>query len=336
MQFKKLCKINLITGSLGAGKTTLIRNLIEQKPENETWQVIVNEFGAIGIDQAILSTHSQIEVSQLVGGCICCTNQAELTDTLSKLTQNSDIDRIIIEPTGIGEPDALIDIIHGLPSAERFDIQTIISMFDLSDIDTARFESFSYLKNLLNAADLIVFNKRDLVDDKQVQALQNYCQALYPPKEEILFTENGQIPIQQLNLNAQRPFKLHKHSTHAHESCALTLPIEATPIKGLIERKAQSSNDFITIGWLFDEAVRFDWKKVKTLIETAQQNEAKLVRAKGLFRLGKSSMLFQMVHNKLTRDYISYRRDSRFEIILQQPFELDITKLEQQLQAAIL
>ena len=72
---RKKTAVNLITGSLGAGKTTLLRNFIEQKPKNEKWAVLVNEFGATGIDGPILSSQNSISVSQIPGGCICCTAQ---------------------------------------------------------------------------------------------------------------------------------------------------------------------------------------------------------------------------------------------------------------------
>ncbi len=68
-----LTKVNLITGFLGSGKTTTIRHLLTQKPEDEVWAVLVNEFGEIGIDGALLSDSGAV-LKEIPGGCMCCVN----------------------------------------------------------------------------------------------------------------------------------------------------------------------------------------------------------------------------------------------------------------------
>lgn len=99
--FTKIVKkpaVNLITGSLGAGKTTLLKNFIKNKPPHETWAVLVNEFGAIGIDGSILetqntssnnlsNTHNSIHIKEIPGGCICCTAQNELKTAIEQIIE---------------------------------------------------------------------------------------------------------------------------------------------------------------------------------------------------------------------------------------------------------
>ena len=77
-------QVHLFSGFLGTGKTTAIRSLIEQKPESEQWLIIVNEFGEIGIDGAVLSDNG-IPVAEISGGCLCCTAGAQMGDTVKKM-----------------------------------------------------------------------------------------------------------------------------------------------------------------------------------------------------------------------------------------------------------
>ena len=93
--------VNLVTGALGAGKTSLIRHLLQHKPRDQKWALLVNEFGAIGIDDAIMSENASIDIISLPGGCICCSAQAELKQTLKTIACQQP-DRLIIEPNGLG------------------------------------------------------------------------------------------------------------------------------------------------------------------------------------------------------------------------------------------
>ncbi|MEC8081254.1 MAG: GTP-binding protein, partial [Pseudomonadota bacterium] len=91
---------NIITGFLGVGKTTTINGLLANKPEGESWAVLVNEFGQVGIDQEMMPNEEGLHIKELAGGCICCTMGASLTPTLKSLIEHAKPDRLIIEPTG--------------------------------------------------------------------------------------------------------------------------------------------------------------------------------------------------------------------------------------------
>lgn len=77
--------VNLVTGFLGVGKTTATRALLRHKPPGETWAVLVNEFGQVGIDQAAFDAGAGIHIQALPGGCLCCTLGAPMTQTLVAL-----------------------------------------------------------------------------------------------------------------------------------------------------------------------------------------------------------------------------------------------------------
>ena len=86
-------KTHIISGFLGAGKTTLLQRLLAQKPEGETWAVLMNEFGQIGVDQQLLPQSEGYQVKELLGGCLCCTSQLPMQIALSRLIQESKPDR---------------------------------------------------------------------------------------------------------------------------------------------------------------------------------------------------------------------------------------------------
>ena len=94
---------NIITGFLGAGKSTAILNLLEQKPDNERWAVLVNEFGEVGIDGGMLAGNSDsgVYIREVPGGCMCCAAGLPMQMAMNMLLARAKPTRLIIEPTGL-------------------------------------------------------------------------------------------------------------------------------------------------------------------------------------------------------------------------------------------
>ncbi|WP_127471351.1 CobW family GTP-binding protein [Thiomicrorhabdus aquaedulcis] len=347
--------VNLITGSLGAGKTTLLRHLIAHKPAHEHWVILVNEFGLVGIDGAILSEHPSdtLRVKQIPGGCICCSALGELKETLQNLVNEQKPDRILIEPTGLGEPDSLVDVLKSPALAHYFDVQTVFAVFDATQVTSDDFALYTILQNLANMADVIIFNKQDLTINQpqgspqrlQFEKLHDYASQLYPPKAHIIYTQQAQIDANLIHLSSlnktthlmRNTWPVHsvlsEHMTRPGQSLDNALPYCPQTLNHLIERRYRQDINLITIGWLFDDKACFDWKKIHTLFESLNsferllnspglvQNQGltpmpRLQRAKGVFKVGKPSMLFQWVNQHTTRELIAYRRDSRLELLI--------------------
>lgn len=352
--------INLITGSLGAGKTTLLANMLDAKPDNENWAILVNEFGAIGIDGAILSNqHESIEVAEIPGGCICCTALGEFKDAIQELMQNHQLDRILIEPTGIGEPDSMVELLHTPYFQKHFDIQTVFAVLDTSATSIDLFEKLIIMQNLVDVADVVVLNKQDLANQQQITELNDYVESLYPPKAAIINTSKSKVNADLLNYksshNVPQPASALTQSNHSlhqlerdhkfkqiqpiAQDPILESLTEASKLPGLIERKTQSQLDTISIGWIFSNEVEFEWSQVFQLFKSLEKitaNSQGPIRAKGLFKVGEPRMLFQWVQGKpATRDYNAYKRDSRLEILLPSEFKFDLKKFESQLAACI-
>lgn len=100
-----MTKTNLITGFLGSGKTTSILHLLANKDPAEKWAVLVNEFGEVGIDGALLADSGAM-IKEIPGGCMCCVNGLPMQVGLNTLLRQGKPDRLLIEPTGLGHPEA--------------------------------------------------------------------------------------------------------------------------------------------------------------------------------------------------------------------------------------
>ncbi|MDQ3003391.1 MAG: GTP-binding protein, partial [Fibrobacterota bacterium] len=198
-------RINLITGFLGSGKTTCIANLLSQKPANEKWAVIVNEFGRIGIDGAMLATGaSDIIVKEVAGACLCCTANYPLQTTLTGLLSQECPDRILIEPTGLGHPEGILRTLHGQRLKEHMDVRAILCLVDPGQFSTANLRGNTTLIDQIQIADCVAINKTDLASAEQIRVVMSHCLAVRPFKSWIVRTTEGRMPVSCLDLPAPR------------------------------------------------------------------------------------------------------------------------------------
>ena len=121
---------HIISGFLGAGKTTLLKHLLSQKPENEVWAVLMNEFGQIGVDQQMLPQTQGYEVKELLGGCLCCSSQLPMQIALSRLLSETKPNRLFIEPTGLGHPAQLLEQLTEPHWQQSIAIRALVTVVD--------------------------------------------------------------------------------------------------------------------------------------------------------------------------------------------------------------
>ncbi len=122
---------HVIAGPLGAGKTTLIKQLIQQRPTHQRWAILVNEFGQVGLDAALLSTADDgIAIGEVAGGCLCCVNGAPFQIGLARLLRKARPDRIFIEPSGLGHPLALLQQLHQAPWLGVLAVQPLLMVLN--------------------------------------------------------------------------------------------------------------------------------------------------------------------------------------------------------------
>jgi G3E family GTPase len=154
--------VTLITGSLGSGKTTLLRHLLDVLPPKIA--IMMNEFGEIAIDSQIIEGKN-VRIAELEGGCVCCSLLGEFEAAVAEVIDTVHPDRIIVETTGVAEPDALMfDIQENVPLVRLDGVVTI------ADADAmVRYPSLGQTgRAQLEAADIILLNKVDQVSAEQV------------------------------------------------------------------------------------------------------------------------------------------------------------------------
>lgn len=171
--------VTIITGFLGAGKTTLINNLIKKYPEKK-FAIIENEFGEIGLDGSfIIGTDENI--FELSNGCICCSLNNDFYDLINKLLTGSyDFNHLLIETTGIADPTSIVNaFLSDYDIIGRFTIDAVICLADAVNIEDL-IDSEPEARKQLTIADIILLNKVDSVRlgySKELQKkIQNFNQ----------------------------------------------------------------------------------------------------------------------------------------------------------------
>jgi G3E family GTPase len=164
--------ITLITGPLGSGKTTLLRHILATVPKKIA--ILMNEFGEMAIDRKIIEGRN-IRIAELDGGCVCCSLLGEFEAAVNEVIDKVDPEMIVVETTGVAEPDALVfDIQESLPRV-RLDGVVMVA-----DADTQiRFPQVGHtLRMQIEAADAILLNKVDLVSPGELGQAREKLHAL--------------------------------------------------------------------------------------------------------------------------------------------------------------
>ena len=164
--------VTLITGPLGSGKTTLLRYLLDMVPQKIA--ILMNEFGEIAIDSQIVEGKN-IRIAELEGGCVCCSLLGEFEAAVTEVIDTVHPDLIIVETTGVAEPDAVVfDIQENLPQVRLDGVVTV------ADADAmVRYPRLGQTgRAQIEAADIIVLNKVDLVPAEQVAEVTAWLRRL--------------------------------------------------------------------------------------------------------------------------------------------------------------
>ena len=215
---KNMTRIDIFSGFLGAGKTTLIRKLIQEAYKGEKLVLIENEFGDIAIDGGFLQD-AGVEITEMNSGCICCTLVGDFTKALKKVIADFAPDRILIEPSGVGK---LSDV---AAAVERVDDAKIGSKVTVVDAGKAKMYARNFgefFNDQVSSADLIVMSRTDTVGEKKIIEATELLKSMNP--EAGLITtpwaelDGAQIlsAMQENGLRAEMEALKHEHEHHHH------------------------------------------------------------------------------------------------------------------------
>ena len=163
--------LTVITGPLGSGKTTLLRHILTAVPHKIA--ILMNEFGEIAIDAKILQGKN-VEMADLGGGCVCCSLLGEFEAAVDEIIATVNPDHIVVETTGVAEPDALVfDIQESLPQVRLDGVVTVID----ADGMVAYPQIGHTTRIQLESADILLLNKVDLVSATELEAITQKLQS---------------------------------------------------------------------------------------------------------------------------------------------------------------
>jgi G3E family GTPase len=161
-------EIFLLAGFLGSGKTTLLNRVLSWETSLSDTVVLVNEFGKIGIDGSLIKSKDK-DVIEMTSGCICCSIKGKLIDTLSDIWNRYRPKKILLEATGVAEPDSVVDVLSDDFLHERLQFTKIITVLDIRYWN-GRDKFGPFFMNQVQQADLVLLNKIDLVPKDRVHA----------------------------------------------------------------------------------------------------------------------------------------------------------------------
>ncbi len=183
-QSQKRIPVTIITGFLGAGKTTFLNHIL-QKYKKTRFAIIENEFGELNVDSDLL-VHDKIPVYELVNGCICCTLNNDFYSALQLiLEKEEEIDHLLIETTGIADPSQVIDIfISNEYISKNFIINSVICLTD-STLLLSTLENEPEAIKQIALSDIVLLNKTDLLNSDATELLKDAISEINPLAEII-------------------------------------------------------------------------------------------------------------------------------------------------------
>ncbi|WP_339843855.1 CobW-like GTP-binding protein [uncultured Halopseudomonas sp.] len=162
---------HLIAGPLGSGKTSLLKSLLQQRPDHERWAVLINEFGQVGIDAALLHADAAgIQLAEIPGGCLCCVNGVPFQVGLGRLLRRARPHRLFIEASGLGHPETLMRQLAAKPWQGVLTLQPLIMVLDATRL-LANEKLSESQEQALQCAGLLVLNKTEDLTSSQCAAL---------------------------------------------------------------------------------------------------------------------------------------------------------------------
>ncbi|ACJ30328.1 Cobalamin synthesis protein/P47K [Shewanella piezotolerans WP3] len=330
---QKIIPTNVITGFLGVGKTSFIKTLLSQKPADEVWAVLVNEFGEVGIDAGLLGNdNQQVEIKEVAGGCMCCAAGLPMQVAINQLIAKAKPDRLLIEPTGLGHPQEVLKVLTQAHYQQVLSMKSCITLVDARKLSDSRYTQHEIFNQQLQVADLVLASKADCYDEALVGELQDYLKTNVENQamavERWSYTQHEALmPAILTSINL--PHKL-SAATNVPVAQAVTtapktrlLDINYSPLfspdtraqqlefdeRGLV-CKTKQADGFYSCGWIFDVSYEFDFDKLLELVKGLD-----VVRLKAVMITNEGIAGFNGVESELSIVELDDAMASRIELL---------------------
>ena len=220
-----MVKIDIISGFLGAGKTTLIKKLLKEAFEGEQVVLIENEFGEIGIDGGFLKD-AGIEIREMNSGCICCSLVGDFGASLKEVVEKYHPDRILIEPSGVGKLSDVIKAVQGVEEDVDIQLNSYTTVVDAKKCKMYMRNFGEFFDNQVQYAGAIIMSRTDIVDEKKAMESMELLRSINE-KAAIITTPIEKLDGKKILEVMEHPVSLadellkeeHEHHHHHDDEC---------------------------------------------------------------------------------------------------------------------
>ena len=301
---------NIVTGFLGVGKTSAILNLIKNKPDNERWAVLVNEFGEIGVDGSLFqgqgSEEQQVFIREVPGGCMCCAAGLPMQIALNQLLSQAKPDRLLIEPTGLGHPKEVLQVLSSEHYRRVLSVQKTVTLVDARNLSDPRYTSHATFNQQIAIADIVVGNKQDLYQEGDREKLLAYVDGHGRPNTQVIFAQHGEIPIAEF----AGATGIDEQPAHHHHGYRKPLACEAPMPESGVIKASNAGEGFHSVGWRFSAEKIFNRQKLASLLVGL-----KVERMKAVFITEQGNFGYNLTADGLSEVALKDCAESRIELI---------------------
>lgn len=309
-----MTRIHLITGFLGVGKTTAILHLLSQKPAHEKWAVLVNEFGEVGVDGAILAAQG-IAVKEIPGGCLCCVSGLPFQMGLNMLLAREKPDVLLVEPTGLGHPRKILETLHNPHYRDVLQVGVSLCLLDPRNLSNPRYRGHEVFSDQIQLADVLVANKTDLASAADKAAFEQLLANSQPAKNASAWITQGQVDIHLLEgepVSGRLALHPHAHEhAHSRDDIAPQPPLAPGENIRVLENQGQG---YFSVGWLINPQWIFSADSLRTWL-----GGLNVERAKGIVITDEGPLVLNMRDGVLSEMPTRQPDESRLELISHSP-----------------
>ena len=258
-------QVDIFSGFLGAGKTMLIKKLLNEKVYGKNTVIIENEFGEIGIDADILKK-SNIEVKEINSGCICCQVSGDFGEAIFEVLNKYKPDNIIIEPSGVAKLSEILNILEGIKFQHKIEVRNIFTLIDIRNYDMYLKNFKEFYENQIRKANKIILSRSQLVDDKKIKTtidslkkLNSKAEIIYQPWKSV----NGRDLLKVNNIEEKKEISVvkatmsktfRKEGNHSAKEVFETYPIDL--MENMSTQEIQKKFEFIERSDKFGKIIR--------------------------------------------------------------------------------